>query len=125
MSASLPDRPNLGQLRRQAKELRDAARRGEPGALDRVTRIYRAAPQGGVTLAAAQLVIARELGFTSWPRLKAAVESNSATPGQLVEAFVAASVERPCARQPRSSRLIRASPPTASTPPLSSAIDGR
>ena len=94
MSASLPDRPNLGQLRRQAKELRDAARRGEPGALDRVTRIYRAAPQGGVTLAAAQLVIARELGFTSWPRLKAAVESNSATPGQLVEAFVAASVER-------------------------------
>ena len=95
MSASLPDRPNLGQLRRQAKELRDAARRGEPGALDRVTRIYRAAPQGGVTLAAAQLVIARELGFTSWPRLKAAVESNSATPGQLVEAFVAASVERP------------------------------
>jgi ankyrin repeat protein len=94
MPVSLPDRPNLDQLRRQAKELRDAARRGEPCALDRVTRIYRAAPQGGVTLAAAQLVIARELGFTSWPRLKAAVESNSATPGQLVEAFVAASVER-------------------------------
>jgi ankyrin repeat protein len=94
MSASLPDRPNLGQLRRQAKELRDAARRGEPGALDRVTRIYRAAPQGGVTLAAAQLVIARELGFTSWPRLKAAVEARAATAGQLAEAFVAASVER-------------------------------
>jgi ankyrin repeat protein len=94
MSASLPDRPDLGQLRRQAKELRDAARRGEPSALDRVIRVYRAAPQGGVTLAAAQLVIARELGFTSWPRLKAAVESNSATPEGLAEAFVAASVER-------------------------------
>ena len=94
MSASLPARPNLGQLRRQAKELRDAARRGDPGALDRVTRSYRVAPHGGVTLAAAQLVIARELGFTSWPRLKAAVESGSATPGQLVEAFVAASVGR-------------------------------
>jgi ankyrin repeat protein len=94
MSASLPDRPNLGQLRRQAKELRDAARRGEPGALDRVTRIYRAAPPGGVNLAAAQLVIARELGFTSWPRLKAAVASRATSPGQLAEAFVAASVER-------------------------------
>ncbi|HEY5015549.1 MAG TPA: hypothetical protein VII59_02085, partial [Streptosporangiaceae bacterium] len=93
MSASLPDRPNLGQLRRQAKELRDAARRGEPGALDRVTRSYRAAPQGGVTLGAAQLVIARELGFTSWPRLKAAVEARAATAGQLAEAFAAASVE--------------------------------
>jgi ankyrin repeat protein len=59
-----------------------------------VTRIYHGAPHGDVTLAAAQLVIARELGFTSWPRLKAAVESHSAPPGQLVEAFVAASVER-------------------------------
>lgn len=94
MSASLPGRPNLGQLRRQAKELRDAARRWEAGALDRVARNHRAAPQGGVTLAAAQLVIARELGFASWPRLKAAVESAAATSGQLAEAFVAASVER-------------------------------
>ncbi len=79
MPVPLPGRPNLGQLRRQAKELRDAARRGEPGALDRVTRLYRAAPQGGVTLAAAQLVIARELGFTSWPRLKAAAESRASS----------------------------------------------
>jgi ankyrin repeat protein len=94
MSVPLPDRPNLGQLRRQAKELRDAARRGEPGALDRVHRSYRAAPPGGVTLAAAQLVIARELGFTSWPRLKAAVESRASTPEGLADAFVAASVER-------------------------------
>jgi ankyrin repeat protein len=93
MPVSLPDRPDLDQLRRQAKELRDAARRAEPGALDRVSRVYRAVPQGGVTLAAAQLVIARELGFTSWPRLKAAIESGTAAPGQLVEGFVAASVE--------------------------------
>jgi ankyrin repeat protein len=94
MSAALPERPDLGQLRRLAKELRDSARRGEAGALDRVSRSYRAVPPGAVTLAAAQLVIARELGFTSWPRLKAAVESRAATPGQLAEALVAASVER-------------------------------
>jgi ankyrin repeat protein len=94
MSASLPTRPDLGQLRRQAKELRDAAHRGEPGALDRVTRNYRPASEGPLTLAAAQLVIARELGFASWPRLKAAVEARAAAPEQLAAAFVAASVER-------------------------------
>jgi ankyrin repeat protein len=93
MSASLPEHPNLDQLRRQAKELRDAARRGEPGALDRVTRTYRPLPAGPLTLAAAQLIIARELGFARWPRLKAAVESRVPTSAQLAEAFVAASVE--------------------------------
>jgi ankyrin repeat protein len=94
MSASLPERPHLGQLRRQAKELRDAARRGEPGAVGRVTRHYRPTSQGPLTLSAAQLVIARELGFGSWPRLKAAVESSAVSAGQRAEAFVAASVER-------------------------------
>ena len=44
-------------------------------------------------LAAAQLVIARELGFASWPQLKAAVEAHAATPERLAEAFVAASVD--------------------------------
>jgi hypothetical protein len=38
MSTSLPEHPDLDQLRRQAKELRDAARRGDPAALDRVGR---------------------------------------------------------------------------------------
>jgi hypothetical protein len=63
MSASLPDRPDLAQLRRQAKEPRDAARREEAGAVERFVRHHGSAPQGAVTLAAAQLVIARELGF--------------------------------------------------------------
>ena len=48
---------------------------------------------GAVTLAAAQLVIARELGFASWPQLKAAVEAHATTPERLAEVFVAASVE--------------------------------
>ena len=89
-----------------------------------MTRIYRAAPQGGVTLAAAQLVIARELGFTSWPRLKAAVESNSATPGQLVEAFVAASVER---RLREAATILEAHPGIAAHSIYAAAVlgDGR
>src|SRR5258708_4009101 len=80
MSTSLPERPDLRQLRRQAKELRDAARRGDPDAIERFARHHPGAPQGTVTLAAAQLVIARELGFASWPQLKAAVDAHAASP---------------------------------------------
>ena len=93
MSTSLPERPDLDQLRRQAKELRDAARRGDPEAVERFARHYRSAARGVVTLAAAQLVIARELGFASWPQLKAAVEARATTPERLAEVFVAASVD--------------------------------
>ena len=94
MSTSLPERPDLDQLRRQAKELRDAARRGEADALDRFEHYHGRGPPGPMTLAAAQLVVARELGFTSWPKLKAVVESGASSPEGLADAFVAASVER-------------------------------
>jgi ankyrin repeat protein len=92
MSTSLPERPDLDQLRRQAKELRDAARRGEPGAVERFARQHRSALPGVVALAAAQLVIARELGFASWPLLKAAVAAHATIPERRAEVFVAASV---------------------------------
>src|SRR5579859_1698750 len=93
MSTSLPERPDLVQLRRQAKELRDSARRGETGAVERFVRQRGTAPENAVTLAAAQLVIARELGFASWPRLKAAVDAHATSPERQVEGFVAASIE--------------------------------
>jgi ankyrin repeat protein len=93
MSDSLPEYPDLGQLRRQAKDLRDSARRSEPSAVERFARNHGSAPRGDVTLAAAQLVVARELGFASWPRLKSAVETHRATLQRRVEAFLAASVE--------------------------------
>jgi hypothetical protein len=93
MSTSLPERPDLDQLRRQAKELRDGARKGEPDAIERFARRYPSAPLESVGLAAAQLVIARELGFASWPQLKAAVDSHATTPERRAEVFVAASIE--------------------------------
>ena len=93
MSQSLPERPDLDQLRRQAKELRDAAQRGDPAASDRFARHHPSASRDQVPLAAAQLVIAREMGFASWPRLKAAVEARTSPP-QGVSDFLAASVER-------------------------------
>src|SRR5690348_8744570 len=63
MSAeTLPPRPSMDQLRRRAKELRDAARSRDPAALGRVAAHAPAARAGTVTLAAAQLAIAREHG---------------------------------------------------------------
>ncbi|MEZ0064482.1 ankyrin repeat protein [Streptacidiphilus sp. MAP12-20] len=92
MSESLPQHPDLDQLRRRAKELRDAARRGESAALERFVRHHRSAGGDTFGLAAAQLVVARELGFSSWPRLKDAVDAATAE-ARTVTAFVSASVE--------------------------------
>jgi ankyrin repeat protein len=93
MSSSFPDRVDLDQVRRQAKELRDAARAGDRAAAERIARWHApSAEPGPVTLAIAQLVIARELGFASWPRLKAAVETQAGLRDRAV-AFASASVE--------------------------------
>ena len=67
--SELPGRPNLDQLRRQARELLRAAADGEPAALSRIR-----ANSERVTLSAAQLAVAREHGFASWPALHAEVE---------------------------------------------------
>ncbi|MGH8567819.1 MAG: hypothetical protein ACREXU_07320, partial [Gammaproteobacteria bacterium] len=55
----LPARPSLEQLRKQAKERLKAMR----------------AAGSGVTLADAQLALAREVGFDSWPKLVHHIES--------------------------------------------------
>ena len=103
----LPDRVDLGQLRRQAKELRDAARGGEPAAVERIARHARSVElPGGVSLAVAQLVIARELGFASWPKLKAAVESRAAVSDR-ASLLLAASVDGYIGR---ARRLLEADP---------------
>jgi uncharacterized protein len=62
----LPVRPNLDQLRRQAKDLLKAAHAGDHSAADQVGN--------PATLAMAQLAIARDYGFASWPKLKSEVE---------------------------------------------------
>jgi len=120
MSDSLPERPDLGQLRRRAKELRDAARRGDAEAVERFTRHYPSAPPGAVSLAAAQLVIARELGFASWPTLKAAIDAR-ATSHRAASEFVAASVD---GRLRQASEIFRADPGIASRSLLAAAVLG-
>lgn len=72
MNASLPAAPSLEQLRRQAKDLLRAARAGEEDARARIDA-HHPDPQYPLKLSGAQLVIAREYGFASWPPLRAYV----------------------------------------------------
>lgn len=105
---SLPSRPSLDQLRRQAKELRDAARAGDPNALERVHRYT--APEAPVLLSGAQLTVAREYGFASWNKLKAEVEARTTSLAERVEAFLRASVGGP---ERRAAALLEAYPAIA------------
>lgn len=61
----LPARPDFGQLRRQAKDLLRAATSGDADALRRMRAV-----SDRLVLASAQLAVAREHGFASWPKLR-------------------------------------------------------
>ncbi len=78
----LPGVPSLEQQKKQARELLDAARAGDEAALERMRahHPHLSASDADLTerrlaLHHAQLVIAREYGFASWPRLKAHIEA--------------------------------------------------
>ena len=65
--ADLPAKPSLDHLRRQARDLLRAARAGGTTAAGRIRAVADA-----LTLASAQLSVAREYGFASWTRLREA-----------------------------------------------------
>jgi len=75
MNKSLPERPDLGQLKKQAKDLLEDIRAHRPEAVARVPKEEIA----GFALADAQLILAREYGFPSWARLKLHVETRGAS----------------------------------------------
>ena len=70
VSTRLPARPSLEQLRKQAKDLLRAVRAGDRAARSRFAAARRDNESHETRLADAQFVIARELGFASWARLK-------------------------------------------------------
>jgi hypothetical protein len=66
----LPVRPNLDQLKHQAKELLRKIRGGEPAAIVELNEFHpRQVEPGRAKLADAQLVLARSYEAPSWPRL--------------------------------------------------------
>jgi ankyrin repeat protein len=83
----LPARPDLDQLRHQAKDLLRAAQAGDPAAVIRIRAV-----SDRMTLAGAQLAVAREYGFASWPQLKAEVAARTMDLAREADAFVEASI---------------------------------
>jgi hypothetical protein len=86
MRRELPAHPHIDHLKKQAKELLAAHRRGEPDALARIRdalpafagRDDAAIAKAPFALHDAQSSIAREYGFASWKELSAAVDARRA-----------------------------------------------
>lgn len=83
----LPERPNLDQARHQAKELLRAARGGDGAALSRL-----AAVSAPLTLAGAQLALAREQGQPSWAALVHEIAARTSAMPEEVSRFLGFSV---------------------------------
>src|SRR6185437_107763 len=113
----LPARPSLEQLKRQAKELLQAAQAKDPAALAR----FRALPafatitdgnlaRSALALHDAQSVIAREHGFDSWNALRERVEELTLDFGAAVTQFIEAATDE---RAERAERLLALHPDIA------------
>jgi Ankyrin repeat len=110
VSRGLPERPHLDVPRREARELLDQWRDGQPEALERIRGRhpkYHDADRSTLTtarlrLSDAQLVVAREYGFTSWSALKHRIELSA----------VADKLERAIHQDDRATvvRILRAHP---------------
>jgi hypothetical protein len=74
-----PVRPNLEQLRRQAKDLLRAVRQDDPSAVAELRKHHpKLIEPRGVKLADAQFALARSYGLPSWPRLVTACRMTDA-----------------------------------------------
>jgi ankyrin repeat protein len=110
----LPERPNLEQLKRQAKDLLHSARASDLAALTR----FRILPAFGrrsdvdleraaIALHDAQSVIAREYGFDSWNALRERVEELTFEFAAAVDQFIEAATG---GRRDRAERLLTLHP---------------
>ena len=106
MPAELPPRPNLEHLKKQAKDLLQAFRQGEPEAVEKFRPLggRMAAAGAAPKLTDAQRLVAREYGFASWAKLKAHVESVAPANRRRSRSSSrwARGARRPAARQRRS-----------------------
>jgi len=103
--ADLPARPSLDHLRHEARDLLRAAQSGDTAAVARIRAVA-----ATLTLAGAQLALAREYGFASWPRLKAEVDARTTDLAQQADAFCVASIRDTTGR---AVRMLAATPELA------------
>lgn len=109
----LPERPNLEQLKRQAKDLLRAAKAGQNDALVRFRSLPAFAHErddkklaATVALHDAQSVVAREHGFPSWNALVEGVEEMTLEFDAALVQFIEAATEVQPARAERLLRLF-------------------
>jgi ankyrin repeat protein len=95
MPRELPARPNLEQLKKQAKSLLHAAQAHDGDALRRFAALpaFSGKPINEINAADlalhdAQSLIAREYGFPSWPALREEVEARTLSFGAALDEFV-------------------------------------
>ena len=94
VSRGLPDRPHLDVPKRESRALLKEWRAGLPEALERIAKRHprfqktplETISRGKFLLSDAQLVLAREYGFSSWAELKERINANTAA-GLLQEAI--------------------------------------
>ena len=106
--ADLPARPSLDHLRRQARDLLRAAQAGDTTAAGRIRAVADV-----LTLANAQLAVARGYGFASWTRLRDEVTARTAGLARQAEAFCEASIRDGTGR---AARMLAATPELAWPP---------
>lgn len=73
----LPPRPNLEQLRKQAKELLEGYHLGKSAAVVEIQTFERYPDPSTFALNDAQRILARAYGYESWPQLKAFVDGTT------------------------------------------------
>lgn len=112
-----PLRPNLDQLKRQAKDLLHAARSGDPQARARfriVPAFARVSDEdlsrAAIALHDAQSAVAREYGFDSWNAMRERVEELTLEFGAAVDYFLEAATS---GRRDRAERLLALHPGVA------------
>lgn len=95
VSRGLPEQPHLDVPKRLARELLNQCRAQQPDAFERIRsrhsklrKLDNSAIASQFKLTDAQLVIAREYGYSSWTQLKERINANTAT-GLLLQAIEA------------------------------------
>lgn len=127
-SSPLPERPNLEQLKKQAKALLHAAQKQDSAALARFRAVPSFAKKSPAELAAlplalhdAQSVLAREHGFPSWTLLREHVEEISLTFAAAADEFVRAATD---GGSGRAARLLALHPGLARANPYAALVLG-
>ena len=95
MTLSLPERPSLEHLRKQAKDILKAQRHGDATGWEVLRRLHRCADLADadilaarITLKEAQFALAVEYGFKSWDAMRRFVRSHGMSDAATLEAVV-------------------------------------